>query len=174
MELRLARKNLTGRTTIGELSIDGEFECYTLEDCVRPVKLRGMTAIPAGRYRVIITRSRRFKRLLPLLLDVSQFEGVRIHDGTAPGDTEGCILVGRTRGKDSVGESSPAFDQLFARLSAAVATEAIYLNIKDAPEARSSGGVVSGARLYGDVNDGPENFFPDMGGRITGARPRSK
>jgi hypothetical protein len=133
MELRLARTNLTGRSTTGELSIDGVFECYTLEDCIRPVKVKGMTAIPAGRYRVIITQSRRFKRLLPLLLNVPQFEGVRIHSGNVAADTEGCILVGRTKGKDFVGESRAAFDKLFARLLAAVATEEIYLNIKDAP-----------------------------------------
>jgi hypothetical protein len=133
MELRLARKTLTGRATIGELSIDGAFECYTLEDCVRPVKIKGVTAIPEGRYRVIITHSQRFKRLLPLLLNVPQFEGVRIHPGNAAGDTEGCVLVGRTKGKDFVGESRAAFEKLFARLSAAVATEAIYINIKDAP-----------------------------------------
>ena len=132
MELRLAR-TLTGRSTIGELSIDGRFECYTLEDCVRPVKLRGMTAIPAGRYRVIINQSQRFKRLLPLLLSVPQFEGVRIHPGNAAADTEGCILVGRTKGKDFIGESRLAFDKLFARLLAALPTEEIYINIKDAP-----------------------------------------
>lgn len=134
MELRLARMPLTGRSTIGELSIDGKFECYTLEDPVRPVKMKGMTAIPAGRYRVIITRSQRFKRLLPLLLNVPQFEGVRIHSGDAAANTEGCILVGRTKAKDFIGESSLAFDNLFARLSAAVATEEIYINIKDASE----------------------------------------
>jgi hypothetical protein len=133
MELRLARTTSTGRSTIGDLSIDGKFECYTLEDCVRPVKIKNMTAIPAGRYRVIITYSQRFKRLLPLLLNVPQFEGVRIHSGNAAADTEGCILVGRTKAKDFIGESRLAFDKLFARLSAAVATEEIYINIKDVP-----------------------------------------
>lgn len=123
----------TGRSTSGELSIDGKFECYTLEDCVRPVKIKGLTAIPAGRYRVIINYSQRFKRRLPLLLNVPQFEGVCLHSGNDAGDTGGCILVGRTKGKDFVGESRRALDQLFARLSAALATEEVYINIKDAP-----------------------------------------
>ncbi|HEY0098382.1 MAG TPA: DUF5675 family protein [Pyrinomonadaceae bacterium] len=135
MELRLARTALTGRSTIGELSIDGVFECYTLEDCVRPVKIKNVTAIPAGRYRVIINQSQRFKRLLPLLLDVPQFEGVRIHSGNAAGDTEGCILVGQTKAKDFIGNSRVAFDKLFTRLLAAVATEEIFINIKDVPSA---------------------------------------
>lgn len=134
MELRLTRTTLTGRSTIGELSVDGVFECYTLEDCVRPVKINNITAIPAGRYRVIVNYSQRFKRLLPLLLNVPGFEGVRIHSSNDAADTEGCILVGRKKVKDFVGESRLAFDKLFDRLAAAVsAGEAVYINIKDAP-----------------------------------------
>jgi hypothetical protein len=139
MELRLTRNFLTGKSTIGDLSVDGKFECYTLEDCVRPVKIKNVTAIPAGRYRVIITYSNRFKRLLPLLLDVPQFEGVRIHSGNAAGDTEGCILVGRTKGRDFIGESRLAFEKLFDRLSGALSGgDAVYITIRDAtPVAQS-------------------------------------
>ena len=89
MELSLKRLWLSETTTVGTLAIDGTFECYTLEDKVREKKIKGITAIPAGRYKVIITESPRFKRPLPLQLNVPGFEGVRIHPGNDAGDTEG-------------------------------------------------------------------------------------
>ena len=80
--------------TTGELYVDGKFVCYTLEDAIRKEKIKGVTAIPAGTYDVIINMSTRFKRLMPLLLNVPDFEGVRIHPGNTAEDTEGCIRVG--------------------------------------------------------------------------------
>jgi hypothetical protein len=66
--------------------------------------------------------SNRFKRMLPLLLNVPQFEGVRIHPGNATADTEGCILVGLYRDQDRITSSRIAFDALFGKIAAA------YLN----------------------------------------------
>jgi Family of unknown function (DUF5675) len=129
MELQVKRTDFTDNSTIGELSVNGQFECYTLEDMVRPVKIAGKTAIPAGRYEVIIDFSQRFGRLLPLLLNVPNFEGVRIHPGNAAADTEGCILVGEEKSQDFVGQSRAAFDRLFAKLSAAAEKEKNYLEI---------------------------------------------
>ncbi len=129
MELQVKRTDFTDNSTIGELSVNGQFECYTLEDKVRPVKIAGKTAIPAGRYEVIIDFSQRFGRLLPLLLNVPDFEGVRIHPGNTAANTEGCILVGEEKSQDFVGQSRAAFDRLFAKLSAAAEKEKIYLEI---------------------------------------------
>src|SRR3989442_1816583 len=97
MELR--RKVFTSNSTIGELLINGKLECFTLEDRIRPpgVKVPGQTAIPEGSYEVIVTLSQRFKRDLPLLLNVPNFRGVRIHTGNTELDTEGCILVGAAK-----------------------------------------------------------------------------
>lgn len=119
MQITVKRLHKTDTSTIGELLIDGIFQCYTLEDVERPVKIKNETAIPKGTYKVIINQSNRFKRLLPLLLNVPNYEGVRIHSGNTNHDTEGCILVGQTRGNNFVGQSRKAFDKLFKKMQAA-------------------------------------------------------
>lgn len=119
MQITVKRLYKTDTSTIGELLIDGVFECFTLEDAERKVKIKAETAIPKGSYKVIINESNRFKRLLPLLLNVPDFEGVRIHSGNSNHDTEGCILVGQTRNKNYIGQSRKAFDKLFKKMQAA-------------------------------------------------------
>lgn len=130
MELRLERTDPVGDCTIGKLYVEGQFECYTLEDKVRSVKIAGKTAIPGGRYEVVINQSQRFGCLLPLLLNVPDFEGVRIHPGNTADNTEGCILVGETKGESSVGQSRLAFDRLFKKMKAAAQTEKIFIEIE--------------------------------------------
>jgi hypothetical protein len=127
MDLKVLRKELTSRSTIGELLVDGEFACYTLEDAVRPVKIKGVTAIPAGIYEVVINFSQRFKRPLPLLLNVPNFDGVRIHAGNTDADTEGCLLGGNTKGRDVIGASRAAFDALCLRIQQAAAKEKVFI-----------------------------------------------
>ncbi len=129
MELILKRTDFTDESTIGELSINGAFECYTLEDKVRPVKVKGVTAIPAGDYEVVITFSERFKRPLPLLLNVPNFDGIRIHAGNSAKDTDGCILVGKTKQADFIGTSAIALDGLFWKLVQATSHEKIFINV---------------------------------------------
>ena len=121
MNLQLVRKEFTEQSTIGELTVDGQFECFTLEDKVRPdgVKVFGETAIPEGIYHIDITFSNRFKKDLPLLLAVPNFEGVRIHSGNTPADTLGCILVGKGKGSNRIDQSRDAFNALFPKLRAA-------------------------------------------------------
>ena len=98
MELNLYRHtyNTKGdKNIIGDLFIDGVFFCYTLEDQKRAdgLKVYGETAIPTGVFNVIVNRSNRFKRLMPLLLDVPMFKGIRMHGGNASKDSHGCPLV---------------------------------------------------------------------------------
>lgn len=129
MELRLERTDSAGDCMIGKLYVDDKFECYTLEDPERMVKIHGKTAIPDGRYEITISQSPRFGCELPLLLNVPNFEGVRIHPGNTAEDTEGCILVGETQSGTSIGQSKAAFERLFGKLKAASAKEKIFLEI---------------------------------------------
>jgi hypothetical protein len=144
MTLRLEREPSAHGATIGRLTIDGVFQCFILEDVIReepmrPVsawKVYGETAIPAGRYRIVITHSPAFKRALPLLLDVPGFAGVRVHAGNRARDSNGCLLPGRTRGRAFVGESVLAFGALFQRIQTAIARgEDAWIEIVNPPPA---------------------------------------
>ena len=81
--------------------------CDTLEPTWRDYKhgarkIKGISAIPEGRYAVVITWSPRMKQWLPLLLGVPMFSGIRIHAGNTAADTAGCILVGENLKKGMV------------------------------------------------------------------------
>lgn len=102
MKLLLKRIALKDNYTIGKLYIDDKYFCDTLEDAVRDVKIKHQTAIPKGIYKVTLTASPRFKRILPRLHDVPEFTGVLIHRGNTIDDTSGCILVGENKKKGMV------------------------------------------------------------------------
>lgn len=130
MKLKLRRPLSCDKdATIGQLFIDGVFECFTLEDKDRYLessgeKVAGSTCIPRGTYKVTITHSNRFNRLLPLVHDVPQFEGIRIHPGNSSSDTEGCILVGMSVVNNcTVKDSRVAFSKLFDKITLAIAVD---------------------------------------------------
>jgi hypothetical protein len=131
MILELKRKIFTDDSTIGELSIDGTFVCYTLEDKVRETKIKNVTAIPHGKYEVAVTFSNRFQQYMPLLLNVPGFEGIRIHSGNTSANTEGCILVGGTRSLNFIGKSRVTYKSLFDKIKAVRKTEKIFINITE-------------------------------------------
>lgn len=118
---RIARKD---GYTIGRMSLNGVYFCDTLEDTDRSLnaamsldeilskKRKGITAIPTGKYDVILTFSPRFKRVLPLLLSVKGYEGVRVHAGNTNKDTEGCLLVGENKEKGKVLNSRATLEKL--------------------------------------------------------------
>lgn len=122
MYLKLVRDQPSAACTLGQLFVDGVFECYTCEDVERldAPKVPGKTAIPRGRYPIIITLSGRFGRDLPLLVGVPNFAGIRIHPGNTAADTEGCILPGNHRTETSVTESRLAFASLFLKIMRAL------------------------------------------------------
>ena len=129
MKIDLHRKYKKEGYTIGKLSINGKSICDTLEDTDRELtsdmseeeikkrKVFGKTAIPVGEYKVVMTYSNRFKKQMPLLLDVKGFSGIRIHSGNTAEDTEGCILCGKNSEKGKV-------------LNSKVFTELVYQHIR--------------------------------------------
>lgn len=128
MEILVKRIAKKETYTIGKMYIDGKYFCDTLEDKdrglsqsmteeeIRKRKVYGLTAIPTGAYKVIVNYSERFGKLMPLLLDVKGYAGVRIHSGNTPSDTLGCILVGRNTAKGMVTESRKTFLRLMETL----------------------------------------------------------
>jgi len=142
MEIKLVAVEKTEKSTISRLFIDGKFECFTLEDVDRglkqsmslddiaKIKVQNETAIPEGTYSVDITFSPHFGKDMPLLLNVPGYDGVRIHPGNFPSDTEGCLLVANGWQLDEVTDSRSAFSVLFPKLQAALAAgEKITLSI---------------------------------------------
>lgn len=131
LELCVLRYNGTKGFTAGKLYADGEFVCYTLEDEVRelrgkPVtewKKYGVTAIPRGCYEVKLTLSPKFKRILPELINVNGFTGIRGHSGNTAEHTEGCILFGMFDGNDKdawLGNSKIAENKVISLLREAI------------------------------------------------------
>lgn len=132
MHIRVMREPSINDTTLGSLFIDDHWQCHTLEDVIRPAgeKVRNKTAIPPGRYKLILSMSNRFKKIMPEVLNVPMFTGIRIHSGNTAKDTAGCLLVGQTRSLEtrSIGRSRFAYTALMLKLTAAVkAGETIYI-----------------------------------------------
>lgn len=103
--------------TISKMFIDGEYFCDVLEDTVRSgPKVWGQTAIPAGTYKMILSMSPRFGRILPRILNVPGFDGILIHGGNTAEDTHGCLLVGINEEKGKVLKSQITLAKLLALL----------------------------------------------------------
>ena len=138
MEIALKRRWFNEKATIGEMFLDGDsFRfCYTLEDKCRTdgIKVPGATCISEGRYEIVLNYSDRFKRIMPLLLNVPNFNGVRIHSGNTSEHTEGCVLVGRVIvNADCIGESRAIFNDLFAKLEEGSKHGKIFISITHEP-----------------------------------------
>lgn len=131
MEIKVIRETYSKDSTIGKMYLNGQFFCYTLEDAVRDKKIKNITAIDAGKYEVIINFSNRFRELMPLLLNVKNYEGVRIHWGNYSKDTEGCILVGTKKGIDFIGNSRQCYAVLISKMKQAIQHGKIFIEIVD-------------------------------------------
>lgn len=141
MEIVVVRFHKKEKYTIGKMYINGTYFCDTLEDTDRGLtqemnldiidktKVYGKTAIPTGRYRVELTKSKKFGRVLPLLYNVKGFEGIRIHRGNTDEDTLGCILVGQNKVVGKVINSAMAEQNLMDRLKEVEKNELIYITV---------------------------------------------
>jgi len=133
MEIKIVRNKGTAGFTEGKMYIDGVFECYTVEYADRGLELGGkkvqnQTAIPRGTYKVIMSMSNRFKKMLPEVLNVPGFTGIRIHSGNSSKDTEGCIIVGSINNRmddDWVGGSKVAMSRLAPKIIDALAVRQV-------------------------------------------------
>jgi len=94
MEILVERQKAFDHCTIGNMYINADRFCYTLEDRVRDEKIYGETAIPEGRYKLVYDYSDHFGKTMPHVLNVPGYEGIRIHSGNTDKDTLGCILIG--------------------------------------------------------------------------------
>ena len=141
MEIVVVRFHKKEKYTIGKMYINGTYFCDTLEDTDRgltqemnldiidKIKVYGKTAIPTGRYRVELTKSKKFGRVLPLLYNVKGFEGIRIHRGNTDEDTLGCILVGQNKAVGKVINSAMAEQNLMDRIKEVEKNELIYITV---------------------------------------------
>ena len=134
MKLVLIRHARRADYTIGRLEDENGMKvCDTLEPTWRDykggeMKIPKKSAIPEGSYRVVVTKSRRFQKYLPLLVGVPGFEGVRIHAGNTSRDTEGCILVGQNLQVGKVLWSRITLEKLMKLIEN---EKEIYLTIKN-------------------------------------------
>ncbi len=148
MELVLTRIAKRKTYTIGRLAIikevseeyktyeEEEYFCDTLEPTWRDYahggrKIKGCSAIPEGRYAVVISFSPKMQKWLPILLGVPMFSGIRIHAGNTSNDTEGCILVGQNLKKGMVLNSNIWLHRLKDKIvEAKDKGEAVWITIK--------------------------------------------
>lgn len=133
MEITLQREQSDEHRTHGDLFTDGTWLCHTLEDVVRGNKIKGQTAIPAGRYRITTEHSQRFGPGTITINEVPNFTAVRIHGGNSEADTEGCPLLGMERTAYGIRDCKPALDELKKEVAAAFqAGEEVWITIKNA------------------------------------------
>lgn len=145
MNLVLNRSPSHAGATIGKLYADDKFLCHTLEDEIREVfntpvnqwKIKGKTAIPAGKYRVTLENSGRFGPETLTIDDVPGFQFIRMHAGNTSDDTEGCPLLGMTATDRSLvaGTSRPAVALVKSVVKQAIAQgETVWIDINNPSE----------------------------------------
>ena len=136
MKLINYRYSSQSRTTLGALHINNDFECYTLEDRHRDVKVMGETRIPQGTYtiglRTVGGHHAKYSKKFPSyhkgmlhVLDVPNFEYILIHIGNDELDTMGCLLVGDYANnnklqKGQLNSSTNAYSNMYKKVLAAI------------------------------------------------------
>lgn len=110
--------------TLGKMYLDGVLFCQTCEDEERHLdeggnKVYGKTAIPKGRYALTLSFSHKFGKLLPEVLSVPGFSGVRIHGGNKAEDSLGCVLVGKVRTATGIAQCKDTVERIIGLLQTA-------------------------------------------------------
>lgn len=142
MEIKIVRSEFESDRSLGKLYINDKFFCYTLEDTdrgltkdmkkedIRRIKVAKRTCVPYGRYRVILSYSTKLKRYLPLILDIPEYRGIRIHKGSDVQWSSGCPLVGTGRKGNKLTGINDAEKALIKLLDSVNHTQAIYITIE--------------------------------------------
>lgn len=129
MRIRIERRWPKSTYIIGRIYIDGEFFCNSLELPYRNNQ-NSISSIPTGTYEVINSYSAKFKRVLPLVLDVPGRSGIRFHRGNYPRDSHGCIICGENTKVGCVYNSTQYEQELVRRIDLATSRkEMVILNI---------------------------------------------
>lgn len=137
---KMVRQTYSDKSTIGGLSLDGQFLCYVLEDKVRPKGepiIRDQTAIQSGLYPLDITLSNKFKREMPEITHVPNQRGIRMHQGSTADDSSGCLILGSRQSPDRVSGSLEAYNKVFAIMKEIKGRNdgKMYIQIQDTPHA---------------------------------------
>lgn len=142
MEILLKRIAKKAEYTIGKLYINGVYQCDVLEDTdrgltkdmpleeIKQKKVYGKTAIPTGKYQVAWTYSNKFKKSLPLIMNVPGYEGIRIHSGNVAADTYGCPLLGENKIVGKVINSIKTCNRVLPQIQKACQNEKVYITIQ--------------------------------------------
>lgn len=147
MNLEIDRYAFGDDSTLGKLWVGGSFECFTLEDERREVKVPGETCIPVGRYEVLLRdeggmneryhdRFPEFHKGMLHLQDVPEFEWIYFHTGNRESHTRGCPLVGQVpvmlpSGEFEIAQSVLAYTALYRKALAALATERVWVHVRE-------------------------------------------
>jgi hypothetical protein len=118
-------------TTIGQLFIDDIFECYTLEDEYRAVKVWGETRIPANTYEIQLRTTggfhQRYLKRFPTfhvgmlqIMNVPNFNYVLIHILNTEKETNGCLGVGKELYDWKLVKSTEAYEKMYKQVAAAL------------------------------------------------------
>lgn len=122
MRLTVNRYPAVDEAVIGTLSIDGEFECYSLEHLA--------VIIPVGTYQITLYNSPHAGHIVPLLQNVPDRDLIEIHSGNSPEDSRGCILVGQTHTSGTIGDSRLAFAHLLPKIQNALqAGDLVFISV---------------------------------------------
>lgn len=128
MELKVLRYNSSSTFTDGLFFINGKFQCHTIEDQFKEIKVKGSTRIPDGKYEVTLRKEggfhsryqkeygNTFHKGMLWVRNVPNFEYILIHVGNSAKDTDGCLLVGMTNSADEdgfIGGSKIAYRKIY-------------------------------------------------------------
>lgn len=149
MKIDVIRYSSSSESTLGLFMINDQFQCYTLEDEFREVKVKGQTRIDAGTYKLALRKygghhDRYLKKYGPdvhfgmlQVMNVPKFTDILIHKGNTDDDTAGCLLLGDGANNNQTKEgfishSGDAYERIYPKIAEALlAGKEVTINYQD-------------------------------------------